>query len=120
MPASVGDRVWLDTNGNGLQDDGEPGVPGVTVELRQGSALVGSTTTTDSGFYSFPTVAPGTYFVVFRRPNGVEFTVPLAGNPTGETNSKVIDAVTGATGAFSVSAGQRITNIDAGLVAGVC
>ena len=34
---SIGDFVWEDTNRNGIQDNGEPGIPDVTVELR-GSA----------------------------------------------------------------------------------
>lgn len=32
-PIEIGNRVWLDTNGNGAQDPGEPGIPGVSVEL---------------------------------------------------------------------------------------
>jgi hypothetical protein len=31
--ATVGDRVWNDTNGNGIQDAGEPEIAGATVEL---------------------------------------------------------------------------------------
>ena len=31
--ASVGDRVWDDVNGNGVQDDGEQGLAGVQVDL---------------------------------------------------------------------------------------
>lgn len=31
--ASIGDRVWFDANGNGVQDAGESGVAGVTVRL---------------------------------------------------------------------------------------
>ena len=30
---SVGDRVWLDANANGVQDAGETGINGVTVQL---------------------------------------------------------------------------------------
>jgi len=29
----IGDRVWWDINGDGIQDAGEPAIPGVTVEL---------------------------------------------------------------------------------------
>ncbi|NWF91263.1 MAG: Cys-Gln thioester bond-forming surface protein, partial [Ignavibacteriaceae bacterium] len=32
-PASIGDKVWLDTNHNGIQDSGENGIPNVTVKL---------------------------------------------------------------------------------------
>ncbi len=31
--ALIGDRIWEDTNGNGLQDAGEPGIPDATVNL---------------------------------------------------------------------------------------
>ncbi|MCP4660635.1 MAG: hypothetical protein GY856_34985, partial [bacterium] len=34
MPrANVGDRVWNDLNGDGIQDAGEPGINGVRVEM---------------------------------------------------------------------------------------
>ena len=33
LQAASGDRVWEDLNHNGHQDDGEPGLPGVTVVL---------------------------------------------------------------------------------------
>ncbi|SPY38527.1 Serine-aspartate repeat-containing protein D precursor [Peptoniphilus harei] len=32
-PSSIGDRVWLDEDANGIQDAGEKGVEGVTVKL---------------------------------------------------------------------------------------
>ncbi|MCB9390156.1 MAG: DUF11 domain-containing protein [Acidimicrobiia bacterium] len=34
-PASIGDRVWSDLDGDGIQDDNEPGVPGITVILEK-------------------------------------------------------------------------------------
>ena len=48
--ASLGDYVWLDTNGNGIQDDGDTGINGVTVNLYDcaGNPLA-STTTADDG-----------------------------------------------------------------------
>ena len=33
MPIDIGDLVWEDLEGNGLQDGGEPGRNGVDVEL---------------------------------------------------------------------------------------
>lgn len=52
----LGDRVWLDTNGDGVQDTGEPGIPGVTVELYDstGTTLIATTTTGFDGQYLFP------------------------------------------------------------------
>ena len=56
-PASIGDFVWNDKNGNGIQDSGEQGLSGVPVTLLVGYAngtnvsLI--TTTNGSGLYSF-------------------------------------------------------------------
>lgn len=57
--SSIGDTVWLDENGNGVQDSAEDGVPGVTVNLYEdgngdgvidsNDALVKSTTTLGYG-----------------------------------------------------------------------
>ncbi len=34
----VGDTIYLDVNGNGVQDPGEPGIPGIAVTVRQAGA----------------------------------------------------------------------------------
>lgn len=49
----IGDRVWLDRNGNGFQDAGEPGVGNVKLQLFQGDMLVGSTISDPIGRYAF-------------------------------------------------------------------
>jgi hypothetical protein len=50
----IGDRVWFDSDGNALQDEGEPGVSGVPVSLLDINLnLVASTTTDAFGNYSF-------------------------------------------------------------------
>ncbi|MEM7134021.1 MAG: SdrD B-like domain-containing protein [Chloroflexota bacterium] len=51
----IGNRVWIDSSGNGL-DDSETGVDGVTVELLNDAGTVISTTTTaNGGYYLFTT-----------------------------------------------------------------
>ncbi len=63
---TLGDRVWNDLDGNGVQDAGEPGLPGATVTLN-----TGATTTTDAnGYYSFPGLPVGTYTVTVSAPAG--------------------------------------------------
>jgi hypothetical protein len=53
-PVSVGDFVWVDLDGDGVQDAGEPGIPGVTVKLLDNDGVeIGTTTTDANGFYSF-------------------------------------------------------------------
>lgn len=50
----IGDRVWFDSNGNHLQDVGEPGVPDVPVRLVDINLNTIATTTTDAaGNYYF-------------------------------------------------------------------
>lgn len=44
----IGDRVWFDSNGNHLQDDGELGVPDVPVRLVDINLRTVQTTTTDA------------------------------------------------------------------------
>ncbi|HYU35247.1 MAG TPA: SdrD B-like domain-containing protein [Thermoanaerobaculia bacterium] len=64
FPFLVGDTVFSDIDGNGVQSGaGEGGIPGVVVELvgRLGS-VIGTTTTDASGHYAF-NVPAGTYTV---------------------------------------------------------
>ncbi|MEO1689838.1 MAG: SdrD B-like domain-containing protein, partial [Pseudomonadota bacterium] len=65
--ASLGDLVFFDDDGDGIQDAGEAGVGGVTVTLTGGGAdgIIGTaddttdTTTTDAdGLYASPGVSP--------------------------------------------------------------
>ena len=71
-PATIGDRVWNDQDHNGV-DNGEPGVPGVTVILKDASGTEVARTTTDSdGRYRFEGLLPGTYTVSIEVPSGYE------------------------------------------------
>jgi len=55
--AELGDYVWYDINGNGLQEGGEPGLVGVRVTLNieypNGDAITMETLTDDHGRYLF-------------------------------------------------------------------
>jgi len=79
---SIGDIVWIDSNGNGLLDAQETGLGGVLIELRddQGDLLASQTTgdgTQDVdgdgvvdpvGYYRFRDLGPGTYTVTIPSP----------------------------------------------------
>jgi len=61
-PVSIGDRVWMDENMDGLQDGDEEGVADVTVTLYDVDGNPVATTTTDSdGNYLFEGLMPGEY-----------------------------------------------------------
>jgi hypothetical protein len=79
--SGLGDRVWQDRNGNGLQEPTEPGLAGVTVELRSAAdlSLVASTTTDANGIYGFSGLAAGDYLVVVSAPAGFQPTHDLDG-----------------------------------------
>jgi uncharacterized repeat protein (TIGR01451 family) len=73
--AAIGDFVWHDLNGDGLQSAGEPGIPGVQVNLYKGDGtFVGTTFTNASGYYLFDFLYPGNYYLKFVDPTGFERT----------------------------------------------
>jgi protocatechuate 3,4-dioxygenase beta subunit len=77
---SIGDRVWLDENGDGMQDAGEAGIANVVVELYNSANVLIATTTTDSnGNYLFTDLLPGSYTV---RIDTSSMPAGLAANPT--------------------------------------
>ena len=69
---TIGDFVWNDLNANGLQDNGEPGINGVTLTLTgtdgAGNAVTDHATTSGNGAYLF-TENPGTYTVTVDASN---------------------------------------------------
>ncbi|TCP53843.1 LPXTG-motif cell wall-anchored protein/uncharacterized repeat protein (TIGR01451 family) [Tumebacillus sp. BK434] len=117
---SIGDRVWIDANKNGVQDADEVGQNGVTVELyNDKNQLIASTVTRTmngkAGWYQFEKLAAGSYEVRFVLPSAtVEFTTP----GMGASRSLDSDAnpATGRTGLFVLGIGEAKTSIDAGLI----
>jgi hypothetical protein len=62
--AVIGNYIWVDEDSNGLQDEGEVGIPNVKVILKNGSGVTIATTFTDAnGQYLFSNLLPGDYFV---------------------------------------------------------
>ena len=63
---AIGDYVWIDDNANGVQDDGEEPLPGVTVVLFDAEgAEIDRTETNDDGRYIFDNLTAGDYQVRF-------------------------------------------------------
>ncbi len=68
--------VWNDTNFNGLQESGEPGVSGVSVTLQHQSMNVERTAVSDeSGRVFFPLLQPGDYTMTATLDGSRMFTV---------------------------------------------
>jgi len=67
---SIGDFVWNDLNGDGVQDPGEPGIEGVAVVLLNDNGdFLAEVTTDANGFYAFRDVCPGNYKIYVKEPN---------------------------------------------------
>lgn len=59
----LGDFAWLDLDGDGMQDAGEPGVPGIQVRLYQYGQLAAEAVTDVWGRYLLEDLYPGQYTV---------------------------------------------------------
>lgn len=68
-PGTIGNRVWLDSNGDGLQDAVETGIAGVLVELLQNNVVIASTSTDGNGLYYFYDLPDGVYDVRIASSN---------------------------------------------------
>ena len=117
-PASVGDKVWMDVNRDGIQDADEPAMPGVTVTLTRadGSAVtdasgnpVAAVTTDTNGKYVFENLLPGDYKVSFQAPAGYEATTSEAGDDRAADSN-------GASASVTLVQGQTDDTIDFGAI----
>ena len=110
----VGDYVWADTNGNGVQDAGEAGIGGVRATIyRADGTEVLYTLSNSAGAWQICGIAPGSYFVRFTGlPVNTTFTTPrVGGNPATDSDP---DA-SGTTPVFAVGTVNVLT-IDAGII----
>ena len=125
-PSSIGDFVWDDTNGNGVQDGGELGVQNVTVRLNwagpdglfsTGDDQVFNAATDATGLYTFNNAAPGNYFVEFDLSSLLPATYVFS--PLGQGSDTALDSdadpVTGRTQNFTLSSNETRTDLDAGI-----
>ena len=118
LPGRIGDTVWLDVNGNGLQDYREPLIPGVKLTLlhadENGGLTEAGTTESDRyGYYSFESLRPGMYVIRVEAEEGDTLTFSF-GAPLGEIDSDA-DPETGMTAPFALQSGQALRSIDIGL-----
>jgi hypothetical protein len=112
--AALGDFVWIDNNRDGIQDEGEPGFPGVTVNLYDcEDNFIATTTTDENGYYLFDNLTPGDYYVEFIQPEGYDITMQDQGND--DALDSDADPVTGMTICTNLEAGETDLTWDCGL-----
>ncbi|HHH54933.1 MAG TPA: hypothetical protein ENK91_14820, partial [Bacteroidetes bacterium] len=117
---TIGNYTWEDVNGNGIQDGGEPDLPGVDVTLTgttgNGTAVGPTTITTGAaGDYLFTDVIPGNYTVNFNLASSGFDAITLQDQGGNDDTDSDPDP---ATGDYTINpdivSGQNIDNIDAG------
>jgi uncharacterized repeat protein (TIGR01451 family) len=115
LPATIGNRVWIDAIGNGIQDSGETGLVGAQVVLYDAltNSPIATTTTGADGLYTFTKVISGSYYLVFPVPVGYSRTGADANGNTQDTLDSDANA-SGQTPIFNVVAGETRTDLDAG------
>ena len=126
---SVGDYVWVDTNGNGVQNAGEPGIPGVVLTITgpDGGPVtdvngnpVGPVTTDAHGAYSFdllPVLPAGEHYTVtIDQSASATALAKYAPTPPGAGNPNV-DSSTGSAESGNLTFdGERDSSLDFGFV----
>ncbi len=112
--SSIGDYVWEDVNVNGLQDNNEPPISGVLLNLYTcDSAFITSTTTDEDGIYLFDSLVPVNYYVeVVLLPNMI-----LTSDSTGINSAIDNDFIrpSNSTTCIDLPMGTHIPLIDAGI-----
>jgi len=114
----IGNTVWHDANLNGIQDDGESGIEGVTVELYQdtGSQLIDTAVTDANGNYLFTGLPAGQYSVQVVAPSGYIFTATDVGSDEFDNDFYRYSASESNRVVVNLEANEHITSIDAGFV----
>ena len=106
LGAQIGDRVWADLDGDGVQDALEPEINGVSVQLFDGDGLaLGTAVTSGDGEYLFSGVSPGTYTVRVDVS-----TLPSALMPTFDFDG----VLTAHEALVTVAAGDSVLTVDFG------
>ncbi len=114
QPAKLGDYVWEDLNWDGRQDNNEPGVENVQVNLYDANTntLVGTQFTDPTGYYLFDNLTPGDYYVEFVLPAGYQFTQQDIGSNSFDSDA---NPTTGITTNISLPSGGIDLTWDAGI-----
>lgn len=108
----IGDRVWNDSDRDGVQDAGESGLSNVLTRLlTEDGAQVAISITNFQGGYGYFNVPPGNYRVSVD-PGLKGFTPQAAGSSADDSD---VDPLTGATPDFGLAAGVSDLDRDAGL-----
>lgn len=113
---SIGNRIWLDENTNGLQDLNEPGLANMSVSLYDGftKKLLTTTYTDKQGIYKFDSLLTGYYYLKFDNQLNYKISPAHQGNDITQDSDVDGSIATNTTEIFYLKPGQHKTDIDAG------
>ena len=111
----LGNRVWYDTNENGIQETTEQGsVANITVKLySKDDVFIKETKTRASGLYEFKNLIAGQYYVVFSIPENYKVSPQNEG--TNESSDSDANVQTGKSDVITLVAGIDNRTVDMGL-----
>jgi uncharacterized repeat protein (TIGR01451 family) len=107
--ACVAGKIYVDCNGNGVQDSGEPGIPGVRLYFEDGTNL----TSDENGNYSLCGLRPITHVLKVDKttlPHGSRLAV-ISSRNAGDGNSLFVDLRDGELHRADFAEGSCATNI---------
>jgi uncharacterized repeat protein (TIGR01451 family) len=124
-PIQIGNFVWKDTDADGIQDPGEPGLAGVTVKLyaADGTTVIGSAVTDANGQYFFSNGAGASTasnvvgLAAIKTDTEYFIRVMSLGTSPSVAGLSLMNPTTG--GANTLNAGTSLQNSDAGLASGM-
>jgi len=92
--ATLGGVVFVDSNGNGVQDPGERGLAGVTVQLKSAlGAHIAQRVTDANGAYAFENARPLTYSVSPLQPAGYQIGTGSVGSAGGVAAAAAVSGI---------------------------
>ncbi len=112
---AIGGKVWIDANVSNTLDQGEAGFVSMDVLLYDANDNFIDISTTDNlGEYLFPSIPEGQYYIDFELPNGFDYVQPLV-DGNSDIDSKVVNATDGTTALITLTLGDKLENIHAGI-----
>jgi len=112
----LGDFAWLDSDGDGMQDAGEPGIPGIEIVLYQYGQIAAQTSTDAYGRYLIADLYPGTYSIQVTMPDELRPTKQQSVFPLVASILRSGEGLTAYSENILVPSGRRNLNCDLGFI----
>jgi choice-of-anchor A domain-containing protein/uncharacterized repeat protein (TIGR01451 family) len=114
LPADIRSYVYMDVNDDGIMDDSDTFVAGVTIDLLNATtgAVLATTTTNSGGLYTFSNLSPGSYEIEAIAPAGDVFAPQRVTIPAATiNNTSAVNQTTGIAPAVTLTSGEDDYNV---------